>query len=222
MLLVSEEWKQAFPGAGVGMMTLSGVVNPDCCAALEQRKRAVEEEIRTRFPNRQAVAEFAPVQAYNAYYKQFGQTYHVQHQLESVGFKGKALPAVAALVEAMFMAELKNGLLTAGHDWQRLRQPLTLQVATGEENYDLINGKTQKTKTGDMLIADADGVLSSIVHGPDYRTRITADTSQALFVVYAPVGISRIAVEKHFDDIFSFVRLIAPAAKLERRDFYGN
>ncbi len=221
MLLVSEEWKQAFPGAGVGMMTLSGVVNPDSCTALEQRKRVVEEEIRTRFPNRQAVAEFEPVQAYSAYYKWFGQTYHVQHQLESVGFKGKSLPAVAALVEAMFMAELKNGLLTAGHDLSRLRQPLSLQVATGEESYVLINGKTQKTKTGDMLIADADGILSSIVHGPDYRTRITADTSQALFVVYAPVGISQIAVKKHFDDIFSFVQLVAPSAKLERRDFYG-
>ena len=222
MLLVSEEWKQAFPGAGVGMMTLSGVVNPDSCTALEQRKRAVEEEIRTRFPTRQVVAEFAPVQAYNAYYKRFGQTYHVQRQLESVGFKGKSLPAVAALVEAMFMAELKNGLLTAGHDLQSLRQPLTLQGATGEEEYVLINGKKQNTKTGDMLIADADGVLSSIVHGPDYRTRITADTSQALFVVYAPVGISRIAVENHFDDIFAFVRLVAPAAKLELRDFYGS
>ena len=222
MLLVSEEWKQAFPGAGVGMMALSGVVNPDCCTALEQRKRAVEEEIRTRFPTRQVVAEFEPVQAYNAYYKRFGQTYHVQRQLESVGFKGKSLPAVAALVEAMFMAELKNGLLTAGHDLQSLRQPLTLQGATGEEEYVLINGKKQNTKTGDMLIADADGVLSSIVHGPDYRTRITADTSQALFVVYAPVGISRTAVEKHFDDIFSFVRLVAPAAKIERRDFYGT
>ena len=222
MLLVSEEWKQTFPGAGVGMMTVSGVVNPDCCTALEQRKRTVEDEIRTRFPNRQAVAEFAPVQAYNGYYKKFGQTYHVQHQLESVGFKGKSLPAVAALVEAMFMAELKNGLLTAGHDWQNLRQPLTLQVATGEEAYVLINGKTQKTKMGDMLIADADGVLSSIVHGPDYRTRITADTSRALFVVYAPVGISRTAVEKHFDDIIAFVRLVAPAAKLELRDFFGT
>lgn len=221
MLLVSEEWKKAFPGAGVGMMTLSGVANPDCCAALEQSKRAVEEEIRTRFPNRQVVAEFAPVQAYNAYYKRFGQTYHVQHQLESVGFKGKSVPVVAALVEAMFMAELKNGLLTAGHDLQQLRQPLSLQVATGEESCVLINGKMKKTKPGDMLVADADGVLSSIVHGPDYRTRITAGTSQALFLVYAPVGISQIAVEKHFDDIFSFVQLVAPAAKLERRDFYG-
>ena len=131
MLMVSEEWKQAFPGAGVGLMTLSGVANPDCCAVLEHKKRVLEEEIRARFPNRRAVADYEPVQAYNSYYKRFGQTYHVQHQLESVGFKGKSLPAVAALVEAMFMAELKNGLLTAGHDWHSLQLPLRLRVGHG-------------------------------------------------------------------------------------------
>ena len=157
MLMVSEEWKQAFPGAGVGLMTLSGVANPDCCAVLEHKKRVLEEEIRARFPNRRAVADYEPVQAYNSYYKRFGQTYHVQHQLESVGFKGKSLPAVAALVEAMFMAELKNGLLTAGHDWHSLQLPLRLRVADGREEYGLINGRQQTAKLGDMLIADADG-----------------------------------------------------------------
>ena len=30
------------------------------------------------------------------------------------------------------------------------------------------------------------------------------------------------AVEKLFDDIFSFVRMVAPAAKIELRDFYGT
>ena len=222
MLMVSEEWKRAFPNAGVGLMTLSGVTNPERCAALDQKKRLLEEEIRSRFPNRRSVAEYEPVQAYNAYYKRFGQTYHVQHQLESVGFKGKSLPAVAALVEAMFMAELKNGLLTAGHDWQSLQLPLQLRVADGRQEYGLINGKTQATKLGDMMIADADGVISSIVHGPDWRTRITADTTQTLFVVYAPAGIAKTAVNRHFDDIFSFVRLVAPTANMERQDFYSH
>ena len=222
MLMVSEEWKQAFPGAGVGLMTLSGVANPDCCAVLEHKKRVLEEEIRARFPNRRAVADYEPVQAYNSYYKRFGQTYHVQHQLESVGFKGKSLPAVAALVEAMFMAELKNGLLTAGHDWHSLQLPLRLRVADGREEYGLINGRQQTAKLGDMLIADADGVISSIVYGPDYRTRITAETRQVLFVVYAPAGIAQSAVNQHFDDIFSFIRLVAPTAKIERQDFYES
>ena len=56
------------------------------------------------------------IQAYAAYYERFNKTYHVQLQLESVALKGKSIPRVSALVEAMFMAELENLLLTAGHD----------------------------------------------------------------------------------------------------------
>jgi hypothetical protein len=36
-----------------------------------------------------------------------------------VALKGKAIPRQAALVEAMFMAELENLILTAGHDLVR-------------------------------------------------------------------------------------------------------
>ena len=47
-----------------------------------------------------------PIPAYNACYKGFKKTYHVQLQLESVALKGRSIPRVAALMEAMFMAEL--------------------------------------------------------------------------------------------------------------------
>jgi hypothetical protein len=40
-------------------------------------------------------------------------TYHIALQLEPVVLKGKSLPNVAALVEAMFTAELGDLLLTA-------------------------------------------------------------------------------------------------------------
>jgi len=40
-----------------------------------------------------------------------------------------------------------------------------------------------------MFIADGQGVISSIVYGPDRRTRITLATRNAVFTVYAPAGI---------------------------------
>jgi hypothetical protein len=39
-----------------------------------------------------------------------------QSELESVARKGKSIPSRAALVEAMFIAELENLILTAGND----------------------------------------------------------------------------------------------------------
>lgn len=215
MLQVSEYWTEKFPGASVGLMVLSQVENPENCEALEAARMQIEAEIGRKFADRKAVLEHPPIKAYNAYYKLFDKTYHVQHQLESVGYKGKTIPRSAGLVEAMFMAELKNGLLTAGHDYQALQLPLKLQVASGDEQYILINGKPQRTKPGDMMITDGKGVISSVIYGPDLRTRIVAGTKAVAFMVYAPSGISSAAVEGHLADIYSFVRRVAPTVKIE-------
>jgi hypothetical protein len=41
----------------------------------------------------------------------------------------------------------------------------------------------RRVEAGDMMMADGQGVISSILYGPDRRTRITADTRQAIFAV---------------------------------------
>ena len=222
MLQVTEEWEKMYPEASVGLMLLSGAVNPEYSEALECCKRELEAKIRSRFPSRREIIEFEPIRVYSAYYKGFGKTYHVQHQLESVAVKGKTIPQGAGLVEAMFMAELKNGLLTAGHDYQALTLPLKLTVATGEEEYVLINGKEQTAKSSDMIITDGENVISSIIYGPDQRTRIHSDTKQAVFLVYAPAGIASATLESHLHDIYSFVRFFAPTVKIEAKEIFRS
>ena len=128
------------------------------------------------------------MRAYKDYYRRFNKTYHVQLQLESILYKNKSIPSVSALVEAMFMAEMKNMLLTAGHDLDAVQLPLILDVSTGEESYVLMRGDEQTVKPGDMLIADRVGVISNIIYGPDQRTQIRASTRSAIFTVYAPAG----------------------------------
>ena len=162
------------------------------------------------------------LEAYNAYYRQFKKTYHVQLQLESVVFKGKSIPSVAALVEAIFVAELKNLLLTAGHDLAAAQKPVRVDVAEGSERYIRLNGQEQQLKPGDMMIADAEGVISSVLYGPDQRTRITAGTKQVLFTVYAPPGIGEEAVRAHLEDIRDNVLLVAPQAQVETLKVYGT
>ena len=220
MLQVSKAWKQVFPEAGVGVMLLDQVSNPTLSEALETEKRLVEAELRAKFADRQALLDSSILKAYADYYKKFAKTYHVQQQLESVIFKGKSIPAVAGLVEAMFMAELKNGLLTAGHDCQTLQLPLTLDAANPDEQYVLMNGKEQAVKPGDMRISDTSGVISSIIHGPDQRTRITTDTQKVVYVVYAPPGITHKQVLQHLSDIHRYVKLFAPGVQMIEQQVY--
>lgn len=223
MFVVSDAWKAAFPGAHAGILAMRNVANPPGHPALERQKEALEEQLRARFAgqDRSAIEALAPVQAYAAHYRRFKKTYHVQLQLESIAFRGRPIPSVAALVEAMFMAEVKNALLTAGHDLDALQLPITLDVSKGDERYTLLRGQEQTLKPGDMLMADRLGVISSVLYGPDQRTQITARTRRVLFAVYAPAGIESQAVHQHLDDIRANVALVAPEAEMLIRQVFG-
>lgn len=217
MFEVTSVWRSAFPNACVGILVLQDVTNPAQHPELEKRKVAIEEELRSRYSaqDRAALASHPILQTYSNYYRRFKKTYHVQLQLESIAWKGKSIPSVSALVEAMFMAEMKNMLLTAGHDLDALRLPLTLNVSDGTERYALLRGDEQTLKPGDMFISDRDGVISSIVYGPDRRTQITSDTRNVAFTVYAPAGIGEQAVEQQLGDIREYVSIFAPQARVE-------
>lgn len=199
------------------------VAHPAVHAGLESRKRDLEKQLRVQFAggDRKTIAALPTIQAYDAYYKPFKKTYHVQHQLESVVFKDKRIPSVAALVEAMFMAELKSQLLTAGHDLDTLRPPVTVNVSNGSERYVLLRGEEQLLKAGDMFISDQAGVISNILYGPDQRTRITAATRNTLFTVYAPEGISPQAVQEHLRDLRDHILVISPRAQVEALQVFG-
>jgi DNA/RNA-binding domain of Phe-tRNA-synthetase-like protein len=215
MLIVSEEWRAAYPGAAAGVLVMHDVVNPDRHVALDRHKDDLENQLRARSHHTADLKALEPIQAYAAYFKRYGKTYPVYLQLKSVVFGGKAIPRVAALVEAMFMAELKNLLLTAGHDLEALYGPVRLDVAKGTERYVRLNRQEQVLKPGDMMMADAQGVISSVLYGPDHRTRITPDTRQVFFAVYAPPGIGERAVLQHLYDIQANVKLVAPEAQVE-------
>ena len=130
----------------------------------------------------------------------------------------KALPRVAALVEAMFIAELRNLLLTAGHDLDALELPVHLTVGTGE-SFTAPNSQETTVKAGDMVIADARGrVLSAIITGPSDFARIGPETTAVLFYSYAPPGVDSILVHAHLDEIERNVRLISPEAEIAGRE----
>lgn len=199
---------------------MGNVANPKSHAAMNQIKEELEGQIRAGFASKEELRAQDRLQAYRAYYKRFKKTYHVQLQLESIAFKGKSIPRVAALVEVMFAAELKNKLLTTGHDLDIVEPPVKLDVAQGSESYTRINGQEQQLKAGDMFISDTQGVLSAVIYGPDQRTRILPGTRRVLFTVYAPPGIEAEAVQPHLQDMEAYVRLISPQAKTELLQVY--
>lgn len=214
-IITSEAWRAAYPGAAAGFLAMDGVANPSNHPGLQRHMEAAQAALRSRFGGDLDLGTVPEIQAYRAYYRRFDKTYHVELQLQSVVRKGKSMHRPGALVAAMFSAELKNLLLTAGHDLDRLEGPVTVDVSRGDERYVTLAGREQVLKPGDMCMRDAEGILSSVLYGPDRRTRLGPGTRRALFAVYAPAGVGADRVHSHLQDLADAARLVSPEAEVE-------
>ena len=221
---IADRWREAYPEASIGILAMDALENPPEHPELAEHARRVEDELRRRWAGatRADLNQLPEFEAYRRYYRRFDKTYHVQLQFESVVLKGKPLRGNGSLVLAMFVAELRGRLLTAGHDLAAIEGGLSVDVAQGGERYVGIGGRDLALQPNDMYISDRAGIISSVLYGPDDRTRLTPDTWQALFCVYAPAGIGPEAIESHLAGIASNVRMVAPRASVIQQQVYGT
>lgn len=217
-ITATNEWRTAHPGAIIGLLELSGVDNMRPSPELNQRKREVEALLRERYNGftRQNFLTLPVMAAYEQYYKRFNKTYHVQLQVESIVLKGRNLPEVSPLVDANFIAEVETCVLTAGHDVDRLHEPVSIDVSREGDTITQLNGETKPIRAGDMIMRDADGVSCTILYGQDNRSPISPATMHVLYVTYAPVGVSAETVQAELQTILDYVRLFSPDLHVEQ------
>ena len=214
MLSISatDEWRNTHPGAVIGLLELSGTENIRSSAALEEKKRVTEAQLRERYQGftRQDFLTLPVMSAYEQYYKRFDKTYHVQLQVESIVLKGKNLPNVLPLVDANFIAEVETLILTAGHDVANLHGSITIDVSCEGDQMTQMNGMPKSIRAGDMIMKDANGICCSIIYGQDNRSPISPQTSHVLYVSYAPAGVPADVVDKQLRSIAENLRLFSP------------
>jgi len=73
-----------------------------------------------------------------------------------------------------------------------------------------------------QIESDNVGVISSIIYGPDNRTSITSDTTDVMFTVYGPAGISTGQIKNHLEDISSYVKLVSSDAVTDILEIYSS
>jgi DNA/RNA-binding domain of Phe-tRNA-synthetase-like protein len=211
-----------YPDEKVGVMTVKGLSVAIGRSAMNDIIADEIERIKSKYPDyeRKAVLETKPLCRYADYYKRFNKTYHVLGQLESVLVKGKGIPPVGVSVEVMFLAEIKNLLLTAGHDLDLIEGGLTIDVVTEPIGYQGISGKERQLSREDLYLSDKKGVLSSIMSGPDYRTRITEATQNALYFVYGVPGVTETQIRNHLETISTYLLKAVPDTKIQSIDIF--
>jgi len=216
IFVVDPQWAIKYPHAKAGILVIKNIENTSSHPELDKLKVETEIALREQFQgfSRENLNEVPVIKSYNNYYKNFGKTYHVRSQIESV-IKGKSLSSASAVLTAMFMAEVKNMLLTAGHDCDTLDFPVRITVGTGKETFTDIRGAEKTAIEGDMMMVDGEGIISAILLGPDSRTKLTPSVSDALFAVYAPSDIEKEFVLSHLKDIERYVKTFSPDAETD-------
>lgn len=226
MLLITatEDWRKAHPGAIIGLLELSSIDNSLPSTALDIRKRETEAQLRERYRGftRPDFLALPVMKAYDRYYKRFEKTYHVQLQLESLVLKNKNLPNVSPLVDANFIAEVDTLVLTAGHDVEKLRGRVWIDVSRPNDQIIQMNGVEKTIRAGDMIMRDEEGICCSIIYGQDNRSPISASTTHALYVAYAPPGVPARTVNLQLQRIIDNVRLFAPNAVAAQKVLFSN
>ena len=222
MIKISPSVKSTFPESKFGMMIVKGLCSPIERAVMDNIIATEIEQMKSNnsgYERKPAMTK-EPLCHYAAYYKRYNKTYHVLGQLESVLLKGKSIPPVGIPVEAMFLAEVKNLLLTAGHDLEMIEGDLTVNIATEPLNYRGISGKEQQLLKNDLYLSDEKGILSSIMTGPDYRTRITESTQNALYFVYGVEGVTGPLILSHLKTISSYLLQAIPGVEVQSITVY--
>ena len=222
MIECTDKWHKTFEGGHVGVLLMGRVDNSKRHTPLDKKKRDLETRLRATYAefSRKDFLDIEVLGAYRDYYKQFGNTYHVQGQLESVVHKGKNLPSVNPLVDANFIAELDSFVLTAGHDADLLRPPIIIDVTEDGELFTQMNGKDKRLKANDIMMRDNEGIVCTILYGQDDRTAISPRTKRALYVAYAPDGVPKGSVQTQLELIKENVLLFAPEALTETYEIY--
>lgn len=219
---VTRQWHETFPGAHIGVLLMGNADNSKGSVILDQEKKSLETRLHQKFAgfSRNDFSNIEVIKAYREYYKKFKKTYHVQLQIESIVQKHIALPHVSPLVDAGFMAEMDTLVLTAGHDADLLISPVRIDVTKADDAFIQMNGKSTRLKKGDMMMADHQGVVCTIIYGQDRRTPISEMTRRALYVVYAPNGVPLEKVRQQLDLIQKYVINAAPKAAVEMQKIY--
>ena len=159
---INEHVKNLYPSAVFGSLLVLNVPNKRQDKKLEERKIQLKNDLENNIkksPNDELILHH-----YKTYFKRWNKSYPVDFQIQSIR-KGKNLPQVSVLVDSMFHAELKNVILTSGHNVDELNGDLEFDISTGDEQYIKIDGNFQQLKEGDILLHDNKDILANILYG---------------------------------------------------------
>lgn len=191
----------------IGVVVAEEITNAD--ASKEVRTLLEEEEraIRRTFAGENALPGHPSIQAWRRVYKKFGSDPHryrssVEALLRRV-LKGDSLPSVNTLVDLYNFISIKHILPVGGEDMDSLNGDLSLCRAQGNERFVRLGGtKDEPPEPGEVVYKDTAGAVCRRWNWREAdRTKLTAQTRNAVIVIDGLAEIGKDAVEKATEEL---------------------
>lgn len=204
---ISNKLKESYPESIFGSLIIKGIENQKKHIELENQKRKLEDYLRKNFDQ---TKEDKILINFKNHFGRWNKTYPIEFQIQSI-LKGKNLPQVSILVDSMFHAELKNRILTSGHDLDDIKgRTLIFDSSRGNEEYTKINGKNEKLKEDDIFLRDEEGILANVLYGPAKRSSISMNTKNVIYFAWCIKGIKINTVRTHLENISANLEIVYP------------
>ncbi len=210
---------QSFAGAGVPLGVTEAVF-PDPSRwdrlAFDELKERELAALRREMDgyDRKAVFGESP---YNRYFKKYKKTYPVLQQLESWLLKGRPFPSGNPVNEAAFLAELRTRALLGVHDAACIQGPVELFRPAEKLPFPGIRGVEAHCYPGDVTGRDGAGIILSLIAGPDRRTCVRPDSTNAVYLVFGVPGVSPADIAAVQERLTVYAHTLAPDAEISSR-----
>jgi DNA/RNA-binding domain of Phe-tRNA-synthetase-like protein len=178
------KYKSHYPDVAFGLTLISGCKNHFNPPGFDQYKRKRLRKMRKR----ESLAEITKrIETYDRFFESFGFQCPLPKHLKRTVNSG--FPRYNLMVDTHFMAEMCAGILVAVTDYNRFAGELTLDLAEDGEISMGMGGRELKTKEGEIVFRDEEGIVCVLCQGADEKTRVRDDTKNVLFYAYAVPGI---------------------------------
>ncbi|MFA5827988.1 MAG: lysine--tRNA ligase [Candidatus Shapirobacteria bacterium] len=192
--LIDKKLLEAYPSIKTGIAIIEGVSVQKSNVELDKLKEITAKKYKNY--SLDDIDKISSIQAYRKFFRSFGVDPASRHPSPDALLRRliskKGLYNINTLVDAYNVASLETNLGMSAMDMAHLNFPVTLRFSQSGEKIVLLGGEeTKTTKTGEVVYADNQGLITLDLNYRDCdKTKITSQTKNVLLYVDGCPGIS--------------------------------
>jgi DNA/RNA-binding domain of Phe-tRNA-synthetase-like protein len=216
-LKIAPEIFSAYPDYFAMVIYAENIVNGDSDKYSLDVLQDAEESARSAFGG-VPVEEIPQISSWHGAFRGFGakpkKYFNGAEALLRRVLSGEAIPPINRIVDLYNAVSIKYAIPAGGEDWDTLTSDLTLIRSDGTEPFASMTSDGEKIdhpRAGEVVWADNSGVTVRRWNWRQcYRTRVTAETTRAYFVLDRLEPLDMVTLSHAGDELVSHLRELSP------------